>query len=77
MYKKVLQRITENVLEFKAQPVKRYLNNLRKRFKNGLENLKNRGLEGVWEVLGATLARKICQKLSWPDLGRFWLGSDR
>ena len=29
------------------------------------ETLRNRRLEGVWEVLGATLARKILQKLSW------------
>ena len=27
--------------------------------------LKNRGLEGVWEVSEATLAPKIFQKLSW------------
>ena len=35
--------------------------------------MKNRGLEGVWELLGATSGRKIYQKLSWPmlaDLGR-------
>ena len=42
---------------------------------NGAQNLKNRALEGVWEVLGATLARKICQKLSWLILVDF--GRDR
>ena len=39
--------------------------------KNGPEHLKNRGLEGVWELLGATLGRKIFQKLSWPILADF------
>ena len=33
--------------------------------------MKNRGLEGVWEVLGATLAPKISQKLSGPILVNF------
>ena len=33
--------------------------------------MKNRGLEGVWELLGATLGRKIYQKLSWPILVNF------
>ena len=36
-----------------------------------LENLKNRGLEGVWELLGATLRQKISQKLSWLILVNF------
>ena len=35
------------------------------------ETLKNRGLEGIWELLGATLARKISQKLSWLILVNF------
>ena len=39
--------------------------------KNGPENLKNRGLEGVWELLGATLRQKIAQKLSWLILVNF------
>ena len=39
--------------------------------KNGSENLKNRALEGVWELLGATLRRKISQKLSWLILVNF------
>ena len=33
--------------------------------------MKNRGLEGVWELLGATLRQKISQKLSWPILVNF------
>ena len=33
--------------------------------------LKNRGLEGVWEVFGATLAPEISQKLSWLILVNF------
>ena len=33
--------------------------------------MKNQGLEGVWELLGATLGRKIYQKLSWPILVNF------
>ena len=35
--------------------------------------MKNRGLEGVWELLGAILKRKTSQKLSWlilVNLGR-------
>ena len=47
------------------------MKNDRKRFTNGPGNLKNRGLEGVWELLGATLGRKISQKLSWPILVNF------
>ena len=39
--------------------------------KNGPQILKNRGLEGVWELLEATLARKISQKLSWLILVNF------
>ena len=39
--------------------------------KNGPENLKNRGLEGVWELLGATLRQQIYQKLSWLILVNF------
>ena len=39
--------------------------------KNEPENLKNRGLEGVWELLGATLRQKISQKLSWLILVNF------
>ena len=38
---------------------------------NGPENLKNRGLEGVWDLLGATLRQKISQKLSWLILVNF------
>ena len=30
-----------------------------------LKNLKNQDLDGVWELLGATLRQKISQKLSW------------
>ena len=37
---------------------------------NRSQNLKNRSLEGVWEVLGATFA-------GLADLGEFWPGSDR
>ena len=33
--------------------------------------MKNRGLEGVWELLGATLTLKISQKLSWLILVNF------
>ena len=33
--------------------------------------MKNRGLEGVWELLGATLRQKISQKLSWLILVNF------
>ena len=39
--------------------------------KNGPKNLKNRGLERVWELLGATLRQKISQKLSWLILVNF------
>ena len=38
--------------------------------------MKNRGLEGVWELLGATLRQKIIQKLSWlilVNFGRAWM----
>ena len=48
-----------------------YFENLRKCFKNGPENLKNRGLEGVWELLGEILKRKTSQKLSWLILVNF------
>ena len=44
---------------------------MKKRIENGPQILKNRGLEGVWELLGATLGRKIYQKLSWPILVNF------
>ena len=33
--------------------------------------MKNRGLEGIWELLGATLRQKMSQKLSWPILVNF------
>ena len=33
--------------------------------------MKNRGLEGVWELLGAILRRKTSQKLSWLILVNF------
>ena len=33
--------------------------------------MKNQGLEGVWELLGATLKQKISQKLSWLILVNF------
>ena len=35
------------------------INILKKIHQNGSKNLKNRGLEGAWELLGATLGRKI------------------
>ena len=35
------------------------------------ETLRNRRLEGVWEVLGATLAPKFYQNLSWTSLVDF------
>ena len=35
------------------------------------ETLKNRRLEGVWQVLGATLAPKFYQNLSWTSLDDF------
>ena len=35
------------------------------------ETLRNRRLEGVWEVLGATLALKFYQNLSWTSLVDF------
>ena len=34
--------------------------------KNRPRKLKNRWLEGVWELLGATLGRKMSKRLSWP-----------
>ena len=46
--------------------------------KNGPQILKNRGLEGVWELLGANLGRKIYQKLSWLILVNFgWARIDQ
>ena len=33
--------------------------------------MKHRGLEGVWELLGATLRQKMSQRLSWPILVNF------
>ena len=48
-----------------------YIEKLRKCFKHGPENLKSRGLEGVWELLGAILKRKTIQKLSWLILVNF------
>ena len=42
-------------------------------FKNRPWKLKNRCLEGVWELLGATLGRKMARRLSWQilaDLGQ-------
>ena len=50
----------------------------KKRFKNGPQILKNRGLEGVWELLGATFRRKICEKLPWLILVNFgWARIDQ
>ena len=42
-----------------------------KTFKKCIGNLKNRGPEGVWELLGETLREKMSQKLSWPILVNF------
>ena len=39
--------------------------------KNGPENLKNQTVEGVWELLGAILRRKILRNLSWLILVSF------
>ena len=40
--------------------------------------MKNRGLEGVWELLGTTLRPKISQKLSWLLLVNFgWARIDQ
>ena len=38
--------------------------------KNGARNNENRGMEGVWEILEAILARKLPWRLSWPILDR-------
>ena len=48
-----------------------------KTYKKGPENLKNQGLEGVWELLGATLRQKNLLKAVLADFGQFWPGSDR
>ena len=48
----------------------------KKHVKNGTQILKNQGLEGVWGLFGASLGRKMEQKLSWPILvnfGRAWI----
>ena len=37
---------------------------------------ENRGLEGVWELLGAILRRKTSQKLSWPIWANFGQARD-
>ena len=70
---KIKENTLKKLFNFKAESIKMYFENLRKWFKNGPENLKNRGLEGVWELLGAILRRKTFQKLSWlilVNLGR-------
>ena len=41
------------------------------RLKNRPQKLENRGLEGVWEVLGATFGRKMTWRLSWQILADF------
>ena len=51
----------------------RFEKSMKKRIKNGPQILKNRGLGGVWEPLGATLGRKIARTPSWQilvDFGR-------
>ena len=47
------------------------MKNQEKHLRNGTETLKNQGLAGVWELLEATLGRKISQKMSWPILVNF------
>ena len=49
----------------------RFEKSIKKRIRNNPQILKNRGLGGVWEPLGATLGRKIYQKLSWLILADF------
>ncbi len=44
--------------------------------KNRSRKLKNRCLEGVWEVLGATLGRKMSKRLSWPIWADFGQARD-
>ena len=39
--------------------------------------MKDRRLDGVWEVSGTTLARKISPKLSWLIFANLGLASDR
>ena len=65
----------KKLFNFKAESIKKYFENLRTSFKNGPENLKNRGLEGVWELLGATLRQKN-SKAVLVDFDQFWPGSD-
>ena len=38
----------------------------KKSMKNRPRKLQNRCLEEVWELLGATLGRKMSKRLSWP-----------
>ena len=44
--------------------------------KNRSRKLKNRCLEGVWEVSGATLGRKMSRRLSWPIWADFGQARD-
>ena len=48
-----------------------YIKIFKKKHQKWIQNHENRGLEGVWELLGATLGRKISQNLSWPILADF------
>ena len=75
--KKIKENTLKKLFNFKAESIKMYFENLRKWFKNGPENLKNRGLEGVWELLGAILRRKNLSKTVLADFGEFWPGADR
>ena len=43
----------------------------KKNGKNRPRKLENRGLEGVWEVLGATFGKKGTWRLSWQILADF------
>ena len=43
----------------------------KKSMKNRCRKLKNRCLEEVWELLGATLGRKMSKRLSWPSWADF------
>ena len=73
--KKIKEHTLKKLCNFKVESIKKYFENLRTSFKNGPENLKNRGLEGVWELLGAILRRKNVQEAVLADLGQFWTGA--
>ena len=69
------KKVEENLLK-KLETLKRMLyksaSKINKNlFKMDSETLRNRRLEGVWEVLGATLAPKFYQNLSWTSLVDF------